>query len=339
MILCGPDNPALRSCGAINRWVTRLMDIVLHIGAHRCATTTFQSYLETNAAPLTQARLAIWTPRDTRHGRFDALAAPDIDKARRAAGRISVQRQVHIRAGMRSLLISDENLIGATRANLRAGQLYPDLLARFRRVRAVLGPVRRIGFAIRSYESYWSSALSYAVLRGHRLPARDVLGDLSRQDRRWTDVVRDVAAVFPQSDVLVWRFEDYAATPHQKLRLLCEETPHRQRMLQSAIVPQNPSPSCSALCDALRAQGRTNTMIAPGTGRWVPFTPDQQDRMRDQYLDDLHVLHTCSFARLATPVADVRPQFETELTGAINGASDAARPLTGDAYGTQKRLV
>ena len=52
------------------------MEIVLHIGAHRTATTSFQAYMRGNAPGLVQGGVAFWGPLRTRNGLFSGLWAP-----------------------------------------------------------------------------------------------------------------------------------------------------------------------------------------------------------------------------------------------------------------------
>ncbi|MFP4275005.1 MAG: hypothetical protein ACLFRU_08260, partial [Paracoccaceae bacterium] len=44
------------------------MDIILHLGAHRAASTSFQRYLRANMAALAAQRTGVWGPLRTRGG-------------------------------------------------------------------------------------------------------------------------------------------------------------------------------------------------------------------------------------------------------------------------------
>jgi hypothetical protein len=59
------------------------MDVVLHVGAHRTASTTFQKTLGANGAALAEAGVVYWGPKCTRAGLFDGLigAARRLDAA------------------------------------------------------------------------------------------------------------------------------------------------------------------------------------------------------------------------------------------------------------------
>ena len=44
------------------------MKVILHTGAHRCATTSFQEYMRQNAQPLACQGIGFWGPYRTRGG-------------------------------------------------------------------------------------------------------------------------------------------------------------------------------------------------------------------------------------------------------------------------------
>ena len=53
----GPHRAALRQ-----RLGYKLMDIFLHVGAHRTATTSFQHYLQANVGPIETLGVRVWGP-------------------------------------------------------------------------------------------------------------------------------------------------------------------------------------------------------------------------------------------------------------------------------------
>ena len=122
------------------------MTIILHLGAHRTGTTTFQSLLDRNRADLARRGLAVWTPARTRGGLLDGLvqrpcdATPQDDwRAKRSCGRIRMERARLAGQGQERLLLSEENLLGAIRNNLRERCLFPDAADAFRHCANVHG--------------------------------------------------------------------------------------------------------------------------------------------------------------------------------------------------------
>ncbi len=246
----------------------------------------------------------------------------------RSVGVMRVEQARLARAGYRHLIVSDENMIGSARNNLRQGRLYPladERLLRFRP--AFADRCRRIALTIRSYDSYWSSALAYAVAQGHRVPSSADCDLLVTQPRRWRDLIRDISHILPQADIVVMPFERLAHDPVRQLAILTDGL--------SSTVPirdqeewRNPSPRLEKLRNILVLRGEAQAAAClPGTtGRWMPFDESQREALRGQYLDDLTWLRRGAdgLARLAEtapmnyPVAtttgqDLQKAFKTEL--------------------------
>ncbi len=49
------------------------MRLILHIGAHRTGTTSFQSYMRRHSAELSDAGIGFWGPVRTRKGLFSGI--------------------------------------------------------------------------------------------------------------------------------------------------------------------------------------------------------------------------------------------------------------------------
>ncbi len=269
------------------------MDIYLHIGSHRTATTTFQSYLTRNSTVLTAAGLSVWGPKRLRDGFFSGLlkrpqdiTPDDQRRAHRSLGRIGVELTLAERQGLRAVLLSEENIMGSVRNNLRQQVLYPDLDFRLDRLRpAFQGRVRRVGIGIRSYDSYWASALAFAVARGHRCPTEEVLDRLVTQPRRWRHVIEEVAAVLGGAEIIVWPFEAIAGRPERQLASLAG--PQMPLPTAGARDWCNASPRVDDLRRLAATQGQAPELLPRGEGRWQPFDEAQQLAMRAQYAQDL----------------------------------------------------
>ena len=72
------------------------MDIILHLGAHRTATTSFQHYLRANAAGLGAAGIGVWGPETTRDGLLAGVipprgSRPAMAQLTRARGRVGLR--------------------------------------------------------------------------------------------------------------------------------------------------------------------------------------------------------------------------------------------------------
>lgn len=267
------------------------MDVILHIGAHRCASTSFQAYLRANAAVLEGQGLCFWGPRRTRSGLFAGIVpqngSPRLERqAKLAQDRIAVQVERAAVKGMRHLIVTDENMIGAPRRNLRDTGLYRGAGERMARHAAAFGGrITRVVLSIRSFDSFWSSTLAYGIARGHGLPEAAVLEAISTQNRGWRDLITDLHCALPDVELLILPHETYGALPERRLEImtagqvtapLCD---HR--------IWLNRAPDIAALRHYLALRGEDPARLGPQEGRYDPFTPDQRVRMRELYQDDL----------------------------------------------------
>ncbi|SEN31002.1 hypothetical protein SAMN04488003_11313 [Loktanella fryxellensis] len=201
-----------------------MVETIFHIGAHRCATTTFQRALDRARRPLIRAGLMPWTPSVTREMMFDHLVRqPDVvdDAGDAAVARRIANRRASIgHRGIVRLLVSEENMIGTPRDNLGRAVLYPGLVPRLTRfARAFDGRVDRIGLVIRDYAAFWTSSIAFAVMAGHPVPDAAALARIADQRRTWADVVHDVRQVFPDAPLQVWTFDAFASRPRRQLGL------------------------------------------------------------------------------------------------------------------------
>ncbi len=94
----------------------RAVDVILHLGAHRCATTTLQTFLGRNADTLATAGIDLWLPARTRTGLFNGMTgAPTTTtsrRAQRATGLIRIEVARAENGGTRQLIVSAADMNG-----------------------------------------------------------------------------------------------------------------------------------------------------------------------------------------------------------------------------------
>lgn len=203
--------------------------------------------------------------------------------AKRAQGRIKMNLDQSRARGLAHLVISDENLIGCTRANLRLSALYSGVGERMARyAEAFGGQIDSIALNVRSLENYWTSALTYAVTRGHNVPSQKQLQHLAENRRSWRDVITDIACALPETTIKVLPFETFGGRPEVQLALLSawDETPRTH-----ARVRLNASLRLEDLRAHLAGSGAPD--LPQGEGRWRPFDEVQCAMLRENYADDL----------------------------------------------------
>lgn len=299
------------------------MNITLHIGAHRSASTSFQRHLRHNTTLLARQQVEIWGPRQTRKSLFVGLF-PGVAAAKGRAGqdRAAARVQQHLRQarakGRQAVLVSDENMIGSVRHCLRRRMLYPAIGERMARVaEAFGGQVDRVVLVIRSQDAWWSSAIAYGVGRGHPLPSGRTLAQIVATPRTWRDVITDLAHALPGTRIDVLRFEDIAGRPDVVFDICAPGKVARA----TPDIWLNPAPELEELRRLVAERGGdTAALPAAGRGRWQPFTPEQSARLREDYADDLFWL-TAGADGLATLTEDRR----CERTGTNPSAAAYAR--------------
>lgn len=336
------------------------MEVILHLGVHRSATTTLQRHLQQNAPAYRRAGLEVWVPVRTRAGLFDGLirnpsraTAPIDHRAARSANRVRLEIDRLERGAMRQLLISEENIIGAVRNNLRAASLYPDLPERISRFLPALGHhPGRVALGLRAYDSYWASALAFAIGRGFPAPDHALLGKLVDQVRSWRTIVAEIADLCPDTDIVVWPFEALADDPARQVDVMTRGIRLDDGTTREAG-RHNASPGGMELERILALRGKAPAMLqlSPHAPRWMPFDPAQRAWMRARYLEDLDWLASGAGAnvRLHGAGQDTADQRRVRNNGMLDRASDVSgfaaparawMPLNGGrGIGNERRMV
>jgi hypothetical protein len=266
------------------------MDITLHLGAHRTGTTSFQAYLQEVRGTLAAAHWEVWTPRVTR-GRVLKGLHPQ------APGSAGARQLDHVRmqvdealsdlyvSEVTQLLISDENMLGMPRRNIRNRALYRDAGWRLSWLdRAFEGRIARVALTIRPQAQYWRSLLTLAVMRGHPIPKRAHFAQIAGAGQGWRETVRIVAEALPGAELLVFPFDLSVARPDRKLARMTgvAELPHRVPPIWLQA-----SPRSGALRKIEHLNGVPEDILPASDTIWCPFSTEQIAEMDALYETDL----------------------------------------------------
>lgn len=305
---------------ALIRKAIGAMDVILHIGAHRCATTSFQHYLRANSDALRADGTGFWGPVRTRSGLLDGIMPVpgqrgQAARATRARARIAQRCAQANDAGVACLIVSDENMIGTMPANLRLGDLYSGAGERVARLaEAFDGRLTGIALNVRGLDAYWASALGYAVLRGRGVAPAGLTARLAAATRSWRDVIADIAAAAAGVALTVLPHEDFAGRPEAQLAALTgRPAPLRRARDRLNATPHLP---------ALRAlAGRDAARLPAGDGAWMPFDDTQRAALREAHADDMMWLTAGAggLARLARPEIQNRDGVNPARTDLTRG--------------------
>ncbi|MEO3414574.1 hypothetical protein AAFO92_07975 [Roseovarius sp. CAU 1744] len=179
--------------------------LVLHLGAHKTATTYIQSVLAAERAALRAKGVGLILPGDLRRDTAPQDRQGKISDATRQLTAFAADPAIN------QIVLSEENLIGSTGNNLRRNSLYPGLKRKLSRLPAPLDhPNNRILFALRDYGPYLSSSVTTAIRRGKVFDPEALRAGFLPFARSWADVVADLREAFPAAEIKIWRYEDFA---------------------------------------------------------------------------------------------------------------------------------
>ena len=274
-----------------------IMDILLHIGAHRTGTSSLQMGIGKNRQMLKKMGITYWGPSMIRKGLFAGMFRPpntldgdeNVKIANQSKSNINSKIQNLSERGQTKLLISEENIMGSMKTNLREAELYPNLFMRLAHFSSLFGSnCAKIGISLRAYDEYWASSIAFSITHGYHFPSKDELTRLVNQTRSWRDIVVEVSEVFPNAKILVWDFNSLAGKNEEIVKLLTGVK------LESEFLPldnvrHNASPRLSKLKEILMDRGDfiTANKIPDHNSTYQPFTAVQIDHLKSKFQADL----------------------------------------------------
>lgn len=214
------------------------LEIVLHLGAHKTATTYIQELLSANEDQLRQHGIAFVSPSKYRPAIAEAFARDrtfgwvEAVRQRRRRNAIAAMVERANANGNRRLILSEENLIGFLDRVRSGGWLYDNVAAKLDGTIKSLGnqPVRLL-LAVRDYADFFPSAYVEVLRMRGFSPFDDAMrARILNQTRGWPEVVDDIASAIPNgSEIVVWQYEAMA----NQERLIMEQFVGRE--LASAL--------------------------------------------------------------------------------------------------------
>lgn len=276
------------------------MQIVIHLGAHKTASTYLQKCLAQSERRLTRAKVKFVGPKRLRPMLQEAVqrgTGPEADRKRDALAWLIDGTE---ETGCNRLILSDEQFLGSLRDTICGGDFYQDAQDHLDPLmRALAGRPATVLLAARDYGTFFASAYGQ-VVRGWRfVPFDDRLRrSLLDYRRGWSDLTADITALMPMgSRLFLWRYEDFAGVEDACFDLLAGDIGSRVRRL---IARPLPGPSQAAI-DFLAASAAHSTMPdqdtvhaaldqAAKTMGYPPFNPwsvEERAYLTDRYRHDL----------------------------------------------------
>lgn len=197
---------------------------VVHLGAHKTASTHLQQALKRAVPSLREAGARVFLPDDLRrHGLRlqDWLGQGDPDPAHEGILRAAFG------AAAARLVISEENILGMVPAAELALSplLYPKAGARLARLASLLpkGPPPVLALAVRSPAGFLVSCHAQALMAGRVRGFDAMFGGLDPAALSWDDLAGRLLAALPGARLTVWDHADWPAVAPRAARALLGE--------------------------------------------------------------------------------------------------------------------
>lgn len=185
------------------------MHIVLHLGAHKTASTHLQLALARARIALTGHGVLYIGPDELRRRglglpEYLSLAGEDPDHA----GRL----QAAFAGPCDRLVLSDENILGNAHnvEMIKTARFYDRASLRLKRLKALLPQGRLfLALGIRNPAGFLASAYAQRLMSGRLERFDDYVQGLDPARLRWSELIARVQAAVPDAGWTIWRYEDY----------------------------------------------------------------------------------------------------------------------------------
>lgn len=281
------------------------MDVILHLGAHKTASTYIQRRLENSDAALRRHGIAFYGPKDLRpvvKSRMSSVSTR-LRRARWSARRALIEEIVddcHA-LSVERLVISEEQFLGSIRPMFEGEEFYGEVEANLSSVIEALHGVRlTVMFCVRSYEDYYTSAFGQVLRSGHYMRFNATLRDRLLSHRRgWVDVVGNILSACPTGTPLhLWRYEQFRTIEDRVMAIMLGESVVPE--LGSASATLVPGPSEDAIAQLEIMAGKGIRLDGPGIRRvmrsfgkqfgfprYRPWTQPEEHYLNQRYLADI----------------------------------------------------
>ena len=196
------------------------IEIILHAGAHKTASTHLQNrilehehlFAKTGCSYLGPERI-----RDEFGTLWRALGRSDSPAEQK-------RKLAALAAGRSRLLISEENIIGGFKDLMNGpnrAMIYPKALERLTRLTQLVAPHPvHIAMAVREPCSYYVSVYNQLLLSGRFQTWERFSKGLDPTAVKWSDILRPIAEIPGVAAVSIWRYEAYHEVFPQVLNTL-----------------------------------------------------------------------------------------------------------------------
>ncbi len=231
--------------------------IVLHIGAHKTATTHLQQSIEGARGALLAQGIRYFGPKQLRGDQPTVLQRFDLPGAKGSLGDYYEAYGEMIEDGHR-LAISEENVSGSVlnRFAKVPEPIYPKTEERLSDLAKKIAPQGLdICLGIRQPTSYLNSAFSQHLMSGGAVPLKKFVWKNPPRIVDWAEYVARIAALDGVRSITVWRYEDYAKVFPQIIAAFLGQRALPLVIPLDRIIHQGVSQEAAAQMESLRQDG------------------------------------------------------------------------------------
>ncbi len=193
----------------------------LFIGAHKNASTYLQRYLAGNNNILNTFGIHFYPPYEVRQpfvkyiNKLSKKADPNFpdkleDKMQIIQQCNSFINSIRKREEIENVILSDENMIGDCGEIFESDCIYPSCSARLNTLKEFLWePPKQIYLSVRNFYTFIPSAYCEAIRHRPYIYFKEYIDKLDIEKLSWSKVIQQIISVFPESTIVVWRYEDF----------------------------------------------------------------------------------------------------------------------------------
>ena len=281
---------------------TKASEIVVHLGAHRTGTTSFQHFLRQNREYLQGLGISILVPDATRSSEMVDWSIP--------AGKV---------------IVSEENILGTMEENIVKATLYPSIAKNLAELKQVVARPQKIFLSIRNIADWWTSAIAHCAARGGLdgkiLPtSRRLVAD----QRSWKDVVGDIKTAFPEAELIVREFSCNLENPRWQLRNVTAWGGLKEMTISNQA--HNKRPSGEAVYEFMVDN---HTGFAE-TAKWMSdgvriFSDDELDELDRRYEEDIQFLNSLPYVKFLFKKGERAARAKSAALQAGSGEVEAVK--------------
>jgi mRNA-degrading endonuclease YafQ of YafQ-DinJ toxin-antitoxin module len=201
-----------------------MLNVHIHLGAHKTASTFIQEQLRYNKDTLKNEGIyyvPLWVTRGQFLQKFHAIVKNEdnVDNDVYTELRRQIFKEVEVtvpQSKLHTIIISDENILGGLGLLARTGEMYTNIEKRISIVKRIFdGDNVKIFFSIRDYNSFYASAYSEAFRSSdYRKDFESFTNHLKILNNSWLNIINCLSNNFDKENIWLWKYEDFKNNEH-----------------------------------------------------------------------------------------------------------------------------